>query len=322
MRERYVQLLGRDRDQGPDPAGGFTPIRGIGAGSRVPVPRLTPDRLLGAGDALALVEDWHPLVLVDVAALPGVDAAGQRIPWQAVAESAAGDDLRSLEPPEDTVVEPVGPLAAAAQPGDRTSSTTAGVATVGLPVVLRYPTPTLSEGFLTVSHGAPSGAVTVMSPGGSPVTGQVLFSAGSATGSRGGDDIALVGLPPGSLGGWVQNSGTQPPPAGPPYLTLPVDLFAGRTGHVLAQVNGALLQHGDQHWQWLDCWELGGTTPGMQPGDSGSLAVGPVAPHPLFGHFVGGAVNVRGGPGFTHHWVQDLGQVLSRQPFLADLIRF
>ena len=323
MRDRYLQLLGDGSGQQADGAAGFTAIRGIGAGSRVSAPRLTSDRLLGAGDALALVADWHPLVLVDVSALPGVDAAGQRIPWQTVAESAAGADLRSLEPPEDTLVEPVGPLTAAAQPGDRTTSTTAGVGTVGLPVVLRYPTPTLTEGFLTVSHAAAGGWVTVVSPTGAPVTGQVLFAEGSAWGyPSGGDDIALVGLPPGSLGGWVQNSGAQPPPAGPPYPTLPVDLFAGQTGHVLAQVNGALLQHGDQNWQWLDCWELGGTTPGMQPGDSGSLAVGPVAPHPLFGHFVGGAVNLRGGPGFTHHWVQDLGQVLARQRGLADLIQF
>jgi hypothetical protein len=59
----------------------------------------------------------------------------------------------------------------------------------------------------------------------------------------------------------------------------------------------------------------------MQPGDSGGLAVGPTAPHQIFGHFVGGAVNLRG-PGFTHHWVQDLGSVLRRAPQLSAVIKF
>ena len=52
-----------------------------------------------------------------------------------------------------------------------------------------------------------------------------------------------------------------------------------------------------------------------------ALAVGPAAPHPVFGHFVGGSIALRGA-GFTHHWVQDLGRVLARKPALAQLIRF
>jgi len=79
-----------------------------------------------------------------------------------------------------------------------------------------------------------------------------------AQGVVGGDDIALVALQPRSLAGLVQNSGTWPRPWGPPYGALPVDLYASQSGPVLAQVNGALLQLGDQSWQWLDCWELGG----------------------------------------------------------------
>ena len=142
-----------------------------------------------------------------------------------------------------------------------------------------------------------------------------------ARGTAGGDDIALVTLAQGRLAGWVPNSGVHPAPNGPPYSAEAVDLFAGQSGRVLAQVNGALLQMGDAAWQWLDCWELGATTPGMRHGDSGALAVGPTAPHPVYGHFVGGAIALRGA-GFTHHWVQDLGQVLVRQPALAQMIVF
>ena len=92
---------------------------------------------------------------------------------------------------------------------------------------------------------------------------------------------------------------------------------------MLAQVTGALLQLGDKSWQWLDCWELGGTTPVMTHGDSGGLAIGPAAPHAIYGHFVGGAVNLRANAkGFTHHWVQDLGQVLSRHRPLQGMITF
>ena len=83
-----------------------------------------------------------------------------------------------------------------------------------------------------------------------------------------------------------------------------------------------MLQHGDNTWQWLDCWELGGVTqPLMQRGDSGALAVDPSINPSIFGHFVGGAVALRG-TGFTSYWVQDLGRVLGRQPKLAGMITF
>jgi hypothetical protein len=59
----------------------------------------------------------------------------------------------------------------------------------------------------------------------------------------------------------------------------------------------------------------------MQRGDSGSLAIDPTTNPQIFGHFVGGAVALRG-TGFTHHWVQDLGQVLNRQPMLTSMISF
>lgn len=306
---------------GPGPGG--TSIRGIGAGSRWPATPVPPDRLLGRG-GVAIAEEWQPLVVVDAGAL-GTAAPAGRVPWTDVADSPAAADLQALEPTPDTLVEAVGPIATAVTPGDPATSAAAGVATVGLPVTITVPTPTgANQGFLTVAHGTPSpgGTVATVSAAGLPVTGTVVFHDDSARANPGGgDDIALVALPAGALTGWVQNAGAQAPPTGPPYQTLPVDLYASQSGHVLAQVNGALLQFGDQNWQWQDCWELGGTTPGMRPGDSGSLAVGPTAPHPLFGHFVGGAVNLRGA-GFTHHWVQDLGRVLARQPGLDAMIRF
>jgi hypothetical protein len=94
------------------------------------------------------------------------------------------------------------------------------------------------------------------------------------------------------------------------------------SGGVLAQVSGALLQMGDQTWQWFDCWELGVTQPLMQRGDSGALAIeSSPPPRHIFGHFVGGAVALRGS-GFTHHWVQDLGQVLARKAALKSMIAF
>jgi hypothetical protein len=83
----------------------------------------------------------------------------------------------------------------------------------------------------------------------------------------------------------------------------------------------ALLQMGDRTWQWLDSWELGVTQPLMQRGDSGALAIDPTATPYIFGHFVGGNVALRG-TGFTHHWVQDLGQVLARLPVLNSMIAF
>ena len=87
-------------------------------------------------------------------------------------------------------------------------------------------------------------------------------------------------------------------------------------------MTAVLLQHGDKTWQWLDCWQLGGVTqPLMQRGDSGALAVDPLADPCIFGHFVGGAVALRG-TGFTSYWVQDLGRVLSRQLRLAGMITF
>jgi hypothetical protein len=59
----------------------------------------------------------------------------------------------------------------------------------------------------------------------------------------------------------------------------------------------------------------------MQRGDSGALAIDPLANPCIFGHFVGGAVALRG-TGFTSYWVQDLGRVLGRQSKLAGMIDF
>jgi hypothetical protein len=126
---------------------------------------------------------------------------------------------------------------------------------------------------------------------------------------------------PGLISGWLSNTGLQRSPSGPPYAASEIDLYAGQSGRVEGQVNGALLQLGDQTWQWLDCWELGATNPGLAPGDSGALGVSPTGPHSIFGHFVGGAIATRGS-GFTHHWVQDLSQVLLRQPALASQVVF
>jgi hypothetical protein len=299
-----------------------TPIRGIGAGRAQPVTGRLVSGRGGRTSELSLLEDWRPLVLVDVAAVTA-DARSVRVPWEPVAETVT--DLYALEPSPGTLVEAVGPIAPAVRPGNPVTSPSAGVATIGLPVVLNARQPNGdSEGFLTVAHGTPtSGPVTVTSVGGAAISGSVAYRDISADsgGSSGGDDIALVTLPAGSLAGLVPNSGVLSPPPGPPYAAMPCDLHAGQSGHVLAQVNGALLQLGDSTWQWGDCWELGGTTPGMRPGDSGALAVGPTAPYPIFGHFVGGSVNLRG-PGFTHHWVQDLGRVLTRHPGLAAMITY
>ena len=273
---------------------------------------------------MALTEDWEPLILVE-AGLTGTEPTNGRVPWRSLADVVP--DLVALEPPDGTLVELIGPLARAARPGDPLSSATAGVATVGLPIALTAPQPNGdTEGFLTVAHGTPplGGAVSVPSAAGGTASGAVLYRDDSAAwGARGGgDDIALVTLPPNSLAGLLNNVGVQAMPSGPPYAPLPCDLYASQSGQVLAQVNGALLQLGDRTWQWRDCWELGGTTPLMRPGDSGSVAIGPNAPHSIFGHFVGGAINLRGTGGFTHHWVQDLGQVLGRHPALASLITF
>ena len=154
------------------------------------------------------------------------------------------------------------------------------------------------------------------------MTARVSFRDESARGLSGGDDIAVVVLdPPHLLSAWLVNRGTQPAPSGPPYAQIAVDLFSGMSGSVLAQVSGVLLQMGDQTWQWLDCWELGATQPLMQRGDSGALAIDSSSSPYIFGHFVGGAAAMRGS-GFTHHWVQDLGQVLARQPALRAMIAF
>jgi hypothetical protein len=184
------------------------------------------------------------------------------------------------------------------------------------------------EGFLTVAHGV--GAVgsrvsiDIDRQDGEQATGTVLYRDDSARGTKGGDDIALVGLDLyWKLRGVLANQGVQQPPPGPRYPILPVDLYGSVSGKVLGQVNGALLQLGDQTWQWLHCWELGATQPFMQRGDSGSVAIDPSGSGSIFGHFVGGAPNLRGGAGpFTHHWVQDLGQVLGRQSGLAGMITF
>jgi hypothetical protein len=78
---------------------------------------------------------------------------------------------------------------------------------------------------------------------------------------------------------------------------------------------------GGHTWQWFNCWELGVTQPLMQRGDSGAVAIEKSANPHILGHFVGGAPALTGS-GFSHHWVQDLGSVLNRQPSLDSMITF
>jgi hypothetical protein len=211
---------------------------------------------------------------------------------------------------------------AAVSPGDVYNGSNR--ATVGLPVTINpLPGSSASQGFLTVAHGvgAVNTAISISTANGQ-ATGKVTFRDESARTPKGGDDIALVALdPPFRLSGWLINQGAQQASQGPPYARIPVDLFGGLSGSILAQVSGVLLQMGGQTWQWLDCWELGVTQPLMQRGDSGAVALERSANPHILGHFVGGAVALRGN-GFTHHWVQDLGQVLNRQPGLAATITF
>ena len=129
-------------------------------------------------------------------AQPGFEGV-RRLPWEAV---DAISDLSALQPPPGTLVEPVGPIAAAVRPGDPIASSPAGMATAGLPVTLKVPLPSgETEGFLTVAHGVPQkgGRVSAVSRNGSRINGQVEYRDCTARGLAGGDDIALVTLPGG-----------------------------------------------------------------------------------------------------------------------------
>lgn len=232
------------------------------------------------------------------------------------------DPLRDWGLDGDVLIEAVGPIAPAVAIGAELNA--AGIATVGLPVISSYSGPSL-DAFLTVAHGvgATGSSVSVALAAGGYGAGTVQYRDESSRNvPGGGDDIALVTLDPGtSVHGWLTNSGNHNPAFGPPYPIEPVDLYGSQSGTVLAQITAAVLQLGDTTWQWLDCWELGATSPGMQRGDSGSLAIEPGPTPAIFGHFVGGAPALRG-TGFSHHWVQDLDQVLCRHPQLAATIRY
>jgi hypothetical protein len=283
-------------------------VRGVGSGAPVGGQR-------GGGPQLA--PEWRPLVLIDDRSLPLTPQTPARIPFESVdRDSLAYAVLRDWNLQPDTLVQPVGPVIPAVAPG---AAYTPGQATVGLPVVID---PGGRHGFLTVAHGITALQVSVTTLAGATATGQVVYQDDSARGTGGGDDIALVEvLAPATLAGFVTNQGVQPPPSGPPYPLLPVDMYGSSSGRVIGQVNGALLQLGDQQWQWLDCWELGATQPSMSYGDSGSLALAPPPNSHVLGHFVGGALSPRMA-GFSHHWVQDLGQVLSRHSALGNVISF
>jgi hypothetical protein len=286
-------------------------VRGVGVGA----PRVIAATDMGSAQFL---QYWRPLLLVSDRSLPVSPLTPYRFEFRDLdSDSLAFEFLRNWDLPGDALLEPVGPIIPAVQLG----AAYLGVdrATVGLPVLANIPGPN-HPGFLTVAHGVgPVGSSTTvdLQAGGIGI-GSVQFRDDSGLWNRnGGDDIALVTLnPPSQLIGWLSNQGVQQPPTGPPYPTLPVDLYGGQSGRVIAQVTGALLQLGGESWQWLDCWELGVTQPLMQPGDSGSLAIDPSGRPSIFGHFVGGAPALRG-VGFTHHWVQDLGRVLARQPGLT-----
>jgi len=291
-------------------------VRGVGAG---------PAFVGAPGEPLTASQLWQPLILIDDRSagsqpgLPGRFNYQQLDPASPAARFLANWQVRS-----DTLLEPVGPVVPAVWPGD--SYTSSGTATVGLPVNVSVPPANVpnARGFLTVAHGVgPVGSTVTITTNAGPASGIVQYRDESARQPGGGDDIALVVLgPPYQLGGrWVVNRGAQPTPNGPPYSAMAVDLYGGRSRKVIAQVNGAILQMGDRTWQWLDCWELGVTQPLMQRGDSGALAIDPTSNPYIFGHFVGGNVALRG-TGFTHHWVQDLGQVLTRQPNLDSMIAF
>ncbi len=289
-------------------------VRGVGAGE------VAGDRPDGSDRRST---GWRPLVLVDDRSVgewsgtPARFGVGELDP-----RSPAAYELRSWDLDDDTLLEPVGPVVPAVSPGN--PYTGAGPATVGLPVTTQAPDGTWSgHGFLTVAHGVGQVGATVSVAGrGGPATGQVVFRDESARAGKAGDDIALVALdPPHTMSGWLVNQGVRPAPGGPPYTALPVDLYGGVSRGVVGQVDGVLLQHGDQTWQWRDCWSLGVTQPLMQRGDSGALAIDPGGNPFIFGHFVGGALALRG-TGFANHWVQDLGQVLQRQPALDSMIRY
>lgn len=343
LRETVQRLL--DRYQEQLSAGSNTPLRGVGAGPAEqsgPRPWLEKRAFAGAhgGDVVEWsyqdVEPWYPLVLVDAASMQPIPPGVRRLNWQQVdPRSLAAAALQAMEPPSDCLVEPIGPIVPTVAPGCVAAAQGFGSVTVGLPVTITDPAwAHLPAGFLTVAHGTPDRAqspagkgpaVTVVNRAGAQLTGEVAYWDESARTAypNPADDIALVALPQGSLAGGLLNIGTQGTLSGPPYPTLQVDLYGGRSRNVLGQVSGALRALGDSTWQWRDLWDLGATMPVMQKGDSGSLAVGPAVPHSVFGHFVGGALPPPGrGNGFTSHWVQDLGQVLAQHPGLSGMITF
>jgi hypothetical protein len=309
---RYVNTIGLVE---PEPS----VVRGVGIGAPV-----LSEEAVGP----PLLRDWRPLLLIDdrsvLLSLTLPPVAPVRLSLNELDPSSrAYQELLEWPLPDDVLLEPVGPILPAVQPGAAVRG--AGQATAGLPVMVNDPTIPHHHGFLTVAHGvgALGSTIYVDLQAGGQATGKVLYRDESARGTNGGDDIALVGLDqPWRLRGVLANQGVQQAPPGPRYPTLPVDLYGSVSGKVLAQVNGALLQLGDQTWQWLHCWELGATQPFMQRGDSGSVAIDPSGSGSIFGHFVGGAPALRGAGPFTHHWVQDLGRVLGRQPGLAGMITF
>jgi hypothetical protein len=309
--DRYVSAIHSDEPE-------QSVVRGVGIGA----PAFSEEAV-----GPPLLRDWRPLLLIDDRSVllslrpPPGSAPPPRFGFNELDSlSRAYQELREWPLPDDVLLEPVGPILPAVRPGAAVHG--AGQATVGLPVMVTVPN---RHGFLTVAHGvgAVGSTVHVDLQAGGQASGTVLYRDDSAKGGKGGDDIALVELdPPWRLRGVLANQGVQQAPPGPPYPTLPVDLYGSVSGKVLAQVNGALLQLGDQTWQWLHCWELGATQPSMQRGDSGSVAIDPSGNGSIFGHFVGGSPALRGTGPFTHHWVQDLGQVLGRQPNLAGMITF
>ncbi len=229
-------------------------LRGVGAGPRLGVPIDTP-RTPG------LAEEWHPLVLIDDRSVGRQQPAALRFSYSELdQDSLAAQVLRGWQLTAETLIEPVGPIVAAVSPGDVYNGSNR--ATVGLPVTINpLPGSSASQGFLTVAHGvgAVNTAISISTANGQ-ATGKVTFRDESARTPKGGDDIALVALdPPFRLSGWLINQGAQQAPQGPPYARIPVDLFGGLSGSILAQVSGVLLQMGGQTRQWLDCWELGVT---------------------------------------------------------------
>jgi hypothetical protein len=289
----------------------------------------------GVGSAPGGRSDWrHPLVLASYEGLAeaGTPIAVGRYPWPLLIRSIEGRRgpvealLQRWDLTADTVVDvTTRPLAAAQVDSTDTVLETRSrtmQATVGLPCTLLGSS---DRAFITAGHLVTGNGdqVEVGATGSGAlawVTGTVVeWSDPIQSGSNGDYDYAVVRLDdPNDTVGTLNHAGLEPVPTHP-HQPKVIDVYGRlptpvrRTG----SVSGALAQLGDAARQWLDCWQFA-SLPALQPGDSGSVALGangtPSADR-VFGHFVGLSVAIDASgasiPGAVHQYVQDLRSCLA-----------